>query len=312
MALGLIQDSGFLAHETGDHPEAPERLRVIRRRIEESGLAADTRAAPPRAATDEELAAVHDPKFIEHVERMCRAGFPLIDALDTAICPESHTAARLAAGAGLAAADRIVSGEWSRAFCAVRPPGHHAEPSQAMGFCLFNNAAVLARYLQRRHGLERIAILDWDVHHGNGTQLTFEEDPSVYYLSLHQWPFYPGTGGIWEIGSGEGKGTILNVPLPAGTEDRAYLGAFEKRVAPAIDGFRPDAIVISAGFDAHKDDPLGGLKLTERAFVEMTRIVMDLAKRHARGRVLSLLEGGYDLEALALCVEVHLAALLEG
>ena len=311
MVLGLVQDAAFLGHDTGDHPEAPERLVAIRRRIVESGIGKDTQSEMPRPATDDELCAAHDAEFIRHVEAVCRAGFPLIDAADTAICRSSHQVARLAVGAGLVAADKVASGEWDQAFCAVRPPGHHAEHSQAMGFCLFNNVAVLARYLQRRHGLGRIAILDWDVHHGNGTQHIFENDPSVFYISLHQWPFYPGSGASWERGRGKGQGTTLNVPFAAGTGDRDYLDVFDRQVAPAMDGFRPDAILISAGFDAHREDPLGGLKLSEQAFVEMTRTTLDLARRHAQGRVISLLEGGYDLDALARCVEVHLGSLLE-
>jgi acetoin utilization deacetylase AcuC-like enzyme len=311
MAVGLIQDSVYLDHDTGDHPETPARLDAIRERLAETGLSAETGSAAPRAATDEEIAAVHEIEFIRHVEQVCRAGFPLLDAADTAICRESHDVARLAAGAGLVAADQILSGAWRSAFCAVRPPGHHAEHSQAMGFCLFNNAAVLARYLQRRHGLNRVAIVDWDVHHGNGTQHIFEEDPSVYYVSLHQWPFYPGTGAAWEKGRGAGQGTTLNVPLAAGTPDGVYLRAFEDQVVPALDTFAPDAILISAGFDAHKDDPLGGLKLTEEAYLQMTRLILDLARRHAQGRVISLLEGGYNLAALSRCVEVHVGALLE-
>jgi acetoin utilization deacetylase AcuC-like enzyme len=311
MVVGLIQDAEFLRHETGDHPEAPARLEAVRRRLEAAGISSAAASAEPRAAERAELEAVHRAEFVDHVAWVCRAGLPLIDAADTAVCRVSYEVALLAAGAGLVAADRIVAGEWRSAFAAVRPPGHHAEHAQAMGFCLFNNVAVAARYLQRRHGIGRVVILDWDVHHGNGTQHAFEEDPSVYYISLHQWPFYPGTGAAWERGRGAGTGTTLNVPLPHGTTDRDYLKAFETKVLPEIDAYAPEFILISAGFDAHRDDPLGGMRLSDQAFVEMTRSVLDLARRHCEGRVLSLLEGGYDLDALARCVELHVAELMQ-
>ena len=311
MVTGLIQDKSYLEHDTGDHPETPARLEAIRLRLDGNGMSAEAASAAPRPASADELGAVHDAEFIEHVRKVCRGGMPVLDSMDTAVCPVSYDVALLAAGAGLVAADRIAAGEWSSAFCAVRPPGHHAEHAEAMGFCLFNNVAVLARYFQRRHAIGRILILDWDIHHGNGTQHVFEEDPSVFYISLHQWPFYPGTGAAWDRGRGAGEGLTLNVPMPGGTTDQSYLRAFDQQVVPAIDAFRPEVILISAGFDAHKDDPLGGFRLTEESFIEMTRTVIDLARRHAGGRIVSLLEGGYNLDALARCVEGHLGALIE-
>jgi acetoin utilization deacetylase AcuC-like enzyme len=189
------------------------------------------------------------------------------------------------------------------AFCAVRPPGHHAERGYPMGFCLFNNVAVCARYAQQRHGLERIAILDWDVHHGNGTQHIFEEDPTVLYISLHQFPFYPGTGARNERGTGKGEGFTLNFPMSAGTGEKNYLAAFTEEIVPALAKYKPDMLIISAGFDAHRNDPLGGMRLTEDSFAKMTTLVKDVAP------VISVLEGGYNLNALARCVERHIIAL---
>lgn len=309
-ALGLIQDLAYLKHDTGAHPETSARLEAIRRRLDVCGLSAEASCMAPRAATQDEIATVHHKGFIEQVEAVCRSGSRFLDGADTAVCPVSYDVALLAAGAGLVAADQIASSEWKRAFCAVRPPGHHAEHAQALGFCLFNNVAVLARYVQNRHAWKKVLILDWDVHHGNGTQHIFEEDPDVYYISLHQWPFYPGTGASWQRGRGPGEGRTLNVPLPAGANDDAYLKAFDTKVLPEIDAFKPEIILLSAGFDAHKEDPLGGLRLSEGAYTKMTASVVALAESHSEGRVISLLEGGYNLDALARSVEAHVAALL--
>ena len=202
-----------------------------------------------------------------------------------------------------------MSGRARSAFVATRPPGHHAETARAMGFCLFNNVAVAARYLQDEHGIERVAIVDWDVHHGNGTQEIFEADGSVFYFSTHQYPFYPGSGAANETGRGEGRGATLNVPLPPGAGDREYLAIFRDLLRPALDRFRPGAILISAGFDAHRADPLAGMSLPEAGYAGMTGVVREAAEAHCRGRVVSLLEGGYDLQALAASVEAHLRAL---
>lgn len=207
------------------------------------------------------------------------------------------------------AAERVLAGEWSNAFCAVRPPGHHAETSRSMGFCLFNSVAVAARRLVQSAGLERVAILDWDVHHGNGTQEIFESDPRVFYASLHEHPLYPGTGAAEERGTGEGEGATLNVPMRAGSGDVQWLGQLEGTVLPALEAFAPEFVLISAGFDAHRLDPLAGCEVTEGGYREMTRAVLDLARRCADGRVVSVLEG-YHLEALAASVEVHVEELL--
>jgi acetoin utilization deacetylase AcuC-like enzyme len=224
--------------------------------------------------------------------------------------PGSLAAAYLAAGGALAAVDAIQSGQVDHVFCAVRPPGHHAEAGRAMGFCLFNNVAVAARYVQKKHGLKNVLIVDWDVHHGNGTQHSFEEDPSVLFFSTHQYPHYPGTGRATERGKGSGEGFTINVPMEPGQGDDEYRAIFLKYLVPVAEKFKPEFVIISAGFDAHKDDPLANMCLTEEGYSELTRIVAGIAKRHAGGRILSSLEGGYNLSALAASVDAHIQALL--
>jgi acetoin utilization deacetylase AcuC-like enzyme len=224
--------------------------------------------------------------------------------------PGSLTAAYLAAGGALAAVDAIMSRHVDHVFCPVRPPGHHAEAGGAMGFCLLNNVAIAARYVQKKHGLSRVLIVDWDVHHGNGTQHSFEEDPSVLFFSTHQYPHYPGTGHATERGRGAGEGYTINVPMKSGEGDEEYRAVFQKSLVPAADDFKPEFVIISAGFDAHKDDPLASMRLTEDGYADLTGIVANIAKRHAGGRVLSSLEGGYDLRALAASVDCHIQALL--
>jgi acetoin utilization deacetylase AcuC-like enzyme len=231
--------------------------------------------------------------------------------MDTAVSTASAEVARLAAGSIVALCDEVAQGRLDRGFAAVRPPGHHAERDLAMGFCLFNNVAVAAEHLRRAHGLERVLIADWDVHHGNGTQHIFEERSDVFYFSLHQWPLYPGTGRASERGRGSGAGTTLNCPLPPGAGDDEFLEALTDGLVPAAERFAPDFLLLSAGFDAHVADPLGGLAVTTDAFARATRLFCDLADRLAGGRFVSVLEGGYDLEALAECVATHVEVLLE-
>lgn len=257
----------------------------------------------PRGATDEQLRAVHAEGHIRTVREVCARGGGMLDEGDTHAVRESYAAAELAAGAVIDAIDAVLSHHVHAAFCAVRPPGHHAEFDRPMGFCLFNNVAVGARHAQQAHGVERVAILDWDVHHGNGTQHIFEYDPSVLYISLHQYPFYPGTGARSERGKGSGEGFTLNIPLPAGTGEQRYIEALREEVCPALERFAPGLLLISAGFDAHAADPLGGMQLTEESFARMTALVKDYAP------VVSVLEGGYNLEALAKSVELHLRTL---
>jgi len=232
---------------------------------------------------------------------------------DTVVSPATYRVARLAVGGALAAVDAVMAGRIDNAFCAVRPPGHHAEYEQAMGFCYLNNVAIAARHLQVHHGLERIAIVDWDVHHCNGTQHCFEDDPSVFVFSVHQFApgFFPRTGAREERGVGAGEGRTLNVPLPPGCTDADYQRAIEEQLRPALHEFRPEFVLVSAGFDSHRADPLGGMQLTEAAFGQMTRAVVEMASEHCQGRLVSVLEGGYDLGALAASVEAHMRALLE-
>jgi len=310
---GMMNKTGFLVsgyrHDTGAHPESAKRLTVVEDLFHNTDLHPHLMRLQPRKAEIEELSEVHDRLYILQVQEASASGIRALDP-DTFISPESYEEARLAAGGLLAAVDAVIKGEVNNAFCAVRPPGHHAERDHAMGFCLFNNVAVAARYAQMKHGLEKILIVDWDVHHGNGTQSAFYNDPSVLYFSIHQYPHYPGTGSRNQTGEGEGAGFTLNHPLPAGSGDREYLEAIEKVLIPAASDFAPDLILISAGFDAHKDDPLAGMQVTEKGFSGMTESLVRLAERHAHGRIVSALEGGYDLSALKRSVRAHLSALI--
>ena len=253
----------------------------------------------------------HGAAYIELVEREIEAGRGMLSTGDTHVSPGSLTAARAATGAVCAAVDAVVEGDVQQAFCALRPPGHHARPDHGMGFCIFNNVAVAARHAIRRHGLGRVMIADWDVHHGNGTQDIFYADPDVLFFSTHQSPWYPGTGAAGETGQGEGEGTTINCPFPAGSGRKEILGAFGERLMPAADAFRPDLVMVSAGFDSRLGDPLGRFRLEDEDFREMTLLLRDVADRHAGGRLVSALEGGYSLEGLASGVASHVAALLE-
>jgi acetoin utilization deacetylase AcuC-like enzyme len=309
---GFVFHPRCLEHDAGrGHPERPDRLRAIQTRLRGSGLLAELDAREARRASEDELARVHDREHVAAVRAACARGPCALDG-DTSVSVLSFEAALRAAGGVLEACERVLAGEWRNAFCAVRPPGHHAERDEAMGFCLFNNVALAAAALRAEHGLARVAILDWDVHHGNGTQHTFERDPSVFYASLHQWPLYPGTGAASERGLGAGEGSTRNSPQPAGAGDAEWLGALEREILPELEAFAPEFVLISAGFDAHRLDPLASTCLSERAYAEMSQRMLELAARSARGRLVSVLEGGYHLEALASSVETHLAALVEG
>jgi acetoin utilization deacetylase AcuC-like enzyme len=310
-ATGFLFHPSCAAHDPGPgHPERPERLHAIRARLAASGLLSELAQVEPRAARTEELELVHAPQHVARVRACCARAPAALDG-DTCVSQDSWEAALHQAGAALEACERVLAGEWSNAFCAVRPPGHHAEPARAMGFCLFNGVAVAARALCARHGLERVAILDWDVHHGNGTQHVFEADPSVFYASLHQWPLYPGTGAAGERGVGPGEGTTRNCPLPPGSGDAEWLAALERVILPELEAFAPQFVLVSAGFDAHRLDPLAGTRLGTACYGRMTELVSELAARTAAGRLVSVLEGGYHLGALAECVELHLGTLRE-
>ncbi len=307
--LAVLYHPACLDHVAGpNHPERPERLHAVMAALEKGGVLGRAARPEPREARTSEITLCHSAHHLDRVQSACTLGRNLDP--DTGTSPESWEAALLAAGAGLTAADMIMKGEASRAFCAVRPPGHHAESDRAMGFCLFNNAAIAARHLQKAHGLKRVAIVDFDAHHGNGTQEIFYEDGSVLYCSTHLWPFYPGSGSEDEVGRGEGEGTTVNCPMPAGAGLREFKAAFSGVIIPALDRFGPEALVVSAGFDSHEDDPLTDLGLRSEDFGTLTSLLVEAADRLCGGKVISFLEGGYNLDALASGALAHVKALL--
>jgi len=298
----------YMEHFAGvGHPERPERLTAILKALEGSGLMDSLVRLTPSACPREYVEAVHTTRLVESVERLCGIAPQHIDP-DTAVSEKSFEAALFAAGAGIAAADAIMGGEIDNTFCAVRPPGHHAETDRAMGFCLFNNIAITARYLQRVRGVGKILIIDWDVHHGNGTQQIFYEDPTVLLFSSHQYPYYPGTGGMEEGGKGEGETFTVNAPLRAGCGDKEYQDVYTKMLLPVADVFEPDFVLISAGFDAHESDPLASMRLTDDGYAGLTRMAVEVAGKHSGGRLISMLEGGYDI-ALGSSVAAHIEVL---
>lgn len=309
---GLLLDDVFLGHTTGKrHPERPERLTAIRNGLASSGLDAACLALPTREATDDEIGAIHTEAYLKRLQEACASGAGYIDTPDSTICQESYSIAKLAAGSVLEAADAVMKGSIKNAFCAVRPPGHHCERAESMGFCLLANAAIAGLYLIDQHGLDRVAIVDWDVHHGNGTQHVFAQSADILSCSIHGHPdyVYPGTGYAHERGSGAGKGATLNVPLMPGSGDDCYMRAFEEVLLPSLEDFRPQFIIISAGFDAHERDPLAPLNLQTESFGWMTDRITELAASVANGRVVSVLEGGYDLQALSDSVCQHVMKL---
>jgi acetoin utilization deacetylase AcuC-like enzyme len=309
--VGFIYDSVFLEHDTGSaHVERPERLRAIVDGLTSSGTWSRLKHATAPAAGIDVITQVHAPTYIEEIKRRCRMGERMLDDGDTVVCEKSFDIACRAAGAAIQAVDEVFAKRMHSVFCAVRPPGHHARPGRAMGFCLINNVAVAAGYAQRHHKCERVAIVDWDVHHGNGTQEVFYEDPGVLFISLHQFPLWPGTGRADEQGTGKGKGLTINCPMAPGSGDREYRKAFDQIVIPALQSFRPNLLLISAGFDAHRDDPLANINLTEDSFRFMTDAVSSVA-RDCGAPIVSTLEGGYNLDALARSVDAHLLGLLE-
>lgn len=312
MTTAFLSDPQFLEHDTGPgHPERSERLVAALGVVEEKSWFSSLLPISPSPADDRWIGQIHSADYVMRAHEACRSGQPFLDTPDVSISRRSAEIARLAAGSGIVIADQLIRGEIDNGFALVRPPGHHAETEAALGFCLFNNIAILARYLQKQHGLEKILIVDWDVHHGNGTQHTFEDDPSVLYISLHQYPYYPGTGAVSETGTGRGSGATVNCPMPAGAEDSDYEAAFGTRVLPAINQFKPDIVLISAGFDAHQSDPLAQICLSTEMYRWMTMRLMESAEQFAGGRLISLLEGGYDLNALAHCVATHVQTLTD-
>jgi acetoin utilization deacetylase AcuC-like enzyme len=324
----------FVEHRTTlHHPERPDRIRAIARAVREAGLIDSPDPFPnfeidlglkkldgpkllelePKLADESLLSLVHTPQHIQLVKETCERGGGVLDQGDTPVIKRSYEIALLSLGSAITCCDAVMKGEASRAFSAARPPGHHAEPDRPMGFCLFNNIAIAARYLQKQYNLARIAIVDFDVHHGNGTQAAFEDDNSILFISLHQHPntCYPGSGHDWETGEGPGKGFTLNLPFDPGSGDAEYLQAFDQRVIPKLNEFAPQMLLISAGFDAHREDPLAQINLSEECFEQMTRKLVDVANPHTGGKVVSLLEGGYNLRALGRSVVRHLVGLAD-
>jgi len=307
----LYTDDRFLAHATGSHPECPQRLSVAVAHLEQSGALAGCTRPNWQPVTDERLARVHSADYAQRVRQFAEAGGGRLDA-DTVACAESYDVARYAAGAVCDAVDRVVAGEDARALCLVRPPGHHALAANAMGFCLFNNIAIAARTAIAEHALDRVMIVDWDVHHGNGTQDAFWTDEQVAFFSIHRWPFYPGSGAADETGSGAGLGSTLNLPIRMDTSREAYHKTFADELARYADQHKPQLILLSAGFDSHREDPIGSLGLETEDFCELTDIVTSIANTHAAGRIVSVLEGGYNPPVLGECLEMHVRGLARG
>lgn len=314
MSTALVYHEDYLLHDTGPHPENRQRLESVVAHLKREGIWGQCQHPPPRAASREEVLACHAE---EHWNRIHDLGTQASAAQrhfradpDTVVSPKSVEVALLATGGAITAAESVLAGKASNAFALIRPPGHHATPDRAMGFCLFNNIAIAARFAQRKHGIAKVAIVDWDVHHGNGTQDIFYSDPSVFFFSVHQHPWYPGTGMAEETGEGKAKGTKLNVPLPAGKADSDYVKVFIEKVAPALEKFKPNFMLISAGYDARIDDPLGRMRISDAGFAELTRIVRTWSERFCNGKFVALLEGGYNLQGLPLAVAATLREML--
>ncbi len=311
---GLAQDDRFQRHLTGaGHPERPQRLQAIAAKLVARGMTQACTTVGASPVNMKLVRRIHEDSYLDRLKRACEDGLPYIDTPDSGICAESYEIARLAAGTVINAVDDVMAGRVDNAFCAVRPPGHHAECDLSMGFCLFNNIAIAARHLLDDHGLSRVLILDWDVHHGNGTQHSFEADPRVLFVSLHGHPriVYPGSGLASERGRGAGEGLTINLPMLPPSSDIEWQRAFDDPILPAVLDFDPQFVLISAGFDAHRLDPLAPLELETPLFGWMSDQLIDVAKRHCGGKLVSVLEGGYHLDALSDCVALHLARLLD-
>jgi acetoin utilization deacetylase AcuC-like enzyme len=312
MATALVFDEKFLNHHTGDHPESPERYQEILTTLKnDKSLWKNLLKVAPQSATVTDILRCHTLELVNQIAELAHNGGGHVDE-DTVVSQESYDIALLSAGAAMTAVDEVMTGKANNAFSLARPPGHHATHDKAMGFCLFNNAAIAARYAQTKYQAKNILIIDWDVHHGNGTQDIFYHDPSVFYFSIHQFPFYPGTGAFEETGEGAGKGTILNTPVLAYTPAELYHDVFRSALMTIEKNFKPDLVIISAGFDARKNDPLGQLELLPKDYAKLTQDVLALAKKTCGGKVISVLEGGYLNESLGPAVLEHINALSKG
>jgi len=306
----LLLDPLYKQHDPGrGHPEQPARYDAVMRAIEATQLLPQLYRVEIRVANEDEIALVHGREYIAKVMREIAAGAHELSTGDTNVGPHSYDVAVRAVGGLLNAVDAVVAGHAANAFCAVRPPGHHARPNQGMGFCIFNNIAIATRYAQHKHGISKVMIADWDVHHGNGTQDTFYNDGSVFFMSTHQSPWYPGTGSAAETGEGKGQGCTLNFPFPAGSGRTEIVGVFRETLRRAADEFKPELVMISAGFDSRNGDPLGRFTLADADFAELTKIMLEIAGKHAGGRLLSVLEGGYSLSGLEAAAGAHVRAL---
>ncbi len=304
----LLLDDLLTHHATAPgHPERPERLAAVRAALEPLNAPL---ILPSRRARFDEVTLCHEPAYVENVLRLIKEGETELSGGDVSVSAESGEVALHAVGGVIDVVDAVLDGRADNAFCAVRPPGHHARPAAAMGFCLFNNIAIAARHAQKHRGLERVAIVDWDVHHGNGTQEIFYRDGTVLFFSTHQSPWYPGTGAAEETGDGRGKGLILNRPLPSGSGQSEIVGAFWETFLPALEKFRPQLLLISAGFDSRAGDPLGQFRLEDADFGTLTRLMGDAAARYCQGRLVSVLEGGYNLAGLGPATRAHVSALM--
>jgi acetoin utilization deacetylase AcuC-like enzyme len=311
MTTAYLFDPVFLRHTTGwGHPERPERLEAIHSAIAAAPYYNDLVKVAAAFPEMKYIELIHSPSYIRRAGQEIKSGVSHLDSMDTAVCRESYEVALMAVGGSLKMSDTVMKGVADNGFCAVRPPGHHAEKDYAAGFCIFNNIAIAARYIQKIHGIKKIAVVDWDVHHGNGTQHSFERDPSVLYISLHQFPHYPGTGSETETGEGKGRGYTMNIPMRAGSGDDEYLHAFHHRIIPRLEEFSPEIILISAGFDGHRSDPLSSIKLSSDVYAEFTNMLMAVADRHCKGRIVAFLEGGYNLSALTESVAAMMKSLV--
>ncbi len=311
--IGLVSHPHYLEHDThgGEHPEIPDRIQAISERLRASPLAKNLNHISPQPAERCWLTTFHIEEYLLRFEETALAGKTYLDHRDNQLCYESYEAALLSAGAGLTAIDRLEAGKEKLQFCLVRPPGHHAEHNMALGFCFLNNSALAARYWQKKYQRQRIMIIDWDAHHGNGIQSAFEEDEDVLYVSIHEHPTFsfPGSGYAEEIGTAQGRGTILNIPLPPGAGDAMVLNAMSQQVIPAIADFQPERIIVSAGFDGHRLDDMSGLNYSTDLYTRLGKLAASWARQYCNGRLLSILEGGYHLESLAAGVEAYLTGI---